>query len=45
MAVVQEVNELSETERGAGGFGSTGIQQKTLDDNKENAKKNKTETA
>lgn len=27
MAPVQEVAELSETQRGAGGFGSTGVQQ------------------
>jgi hypothetical protein len=31
MASVQEVEVLSETERGASGFGSTGIQQKSID--------------
>ena len=40
MAPVQEVTELSETLRGEGGFGSTGVQQiKPID------KKTKTDTA
>ena len=41
MAAVQEVDELSSTERGEGGFGSTGIQQKSLDENTDANKKTK----
>lgn len=52
MAVVEEVNELSDTERGTSGFGSTGIQQKSMDvpsmvvdENSDANKKPRSETA